>query len=97
LKSSDGRLAGAAARLGHGAWLDGRPIRVNPPQPLAMALVAAVVGGADPRVAVGRAGPTSNAVVALAVGQRPPEARLAAAAVLQVDEGHARMGQHRRG
>jgi len=32
------------ARRGHGAWLDGRPIHVNDPQPLAMALVATGFG-----------------------------------------------------
>jgi len=32
------------ARRGHGAWLDGRPIHVNEPPPLAMALVATGFG-----------------------------------------------------
>jgi myo-inositol-1(or 4)-monophosphatase len=32
------------ARRGHGAWLDGRPIHVNEPPPLAMALIATGFG-----------------------------------------------------
>jgi myo-inositol-1(or 4)-monophosphatase len=37
------------ARRGHGAWLDGRPIRVNPAPPLAMALVGTGFGYAAAR------------------------------------------------